>query len=152
MYINFWYVAGRSEDFADQPVRRRMLGQDFVLFRDSQGIARCLANTCTHRGGSLGNGKIKGDCIQCPYHGWQFNGDGECTRIPSLGANARIPARTRVDAYPTTEKYGLVFAFSAVYLPTTGNNCCTQYSIVVTFVLLALVLAIRPQGLFGREA
>lgn len=48
--------------------------------------------------------------------------------------------------------YGLVFAFSAVYLPTTGNNCCTQYSIVVTFVLLALVLAFRPQGLFGRDA
>ena len=47
--------------------------------------------------------------------------------------------------------YGLVFAFSAVYLPTTGNNCCTQYSIVVTFALLALVLAVRPQGLFGRE-
>ena len=48
--------------------------------------------------------------------------------------------------------YGLVFAFSAVYLPTTGNNCCTQYSIVVTFILLALVLAFRPQGLFGKDA
>jgi len=46
--------------------------------------------------------------------------------------------------------YGLVFSFSAVYLPTSGNNCCTQYSIVFTFMLLALVLAFRPQGLFGR--
>jgi branched-chain amino acid transport system permease protein len=46
--------------------------------------------------------------------------------------------------------YGLVFSFSAAYLPTAGDNCCTQYSIVVTFVLLALVLAFRPQGLFGR--
>lgn len=46
--------------------------------------------------------------------------------------------------------YGLVFSFSAVYLPTAGDNCCTQYSIVFTFVLLALVLAFRPQGLFGR--
>lgn len=46
--------------------------------------------------------------------------------------------------------YGLVFSFSAVYLPTIGSNCCTQYSIVFTFVLLALVLALRPQGLFGR--
>jgi branched-chain amino acid transport system permease protein len=48
--------------------------------------------------------------------------------------------------------YGLVFSFSAVYLPTTGDNCCTQYSIVFTFILLALVLAFRPQGLFGRAA
>lgn len=48
--------------------------------------------------------------------------------------------------------YGLVFSFSAVYLPTTGDNCCTQYSIVFTFILLALVLAFRPQGLYGRQA
>ncbi len=46
--------------------------------------------------------------------------------------------------------YGLTFSFSAVYLPTIGDNCCTQYSIVFTFILLALVLAFRPQGLFGR--
>lgn len=48
--------------------------------------------------------------------------------------------------------YGLTFSFSAVYLPTTSDNCCTQYSIVFTFVLLALVLAFRPQGLFGKVA
>ena len=48
--------------------------------------------------------------------------------------------------------YGLVFSFSSVYLPTTGDNCCTQYSIVFTFVLLALVLAFRPQGLFGKAS
>jgi len=48
--------------------------------------------------------------------------------------------------------YGFVFAFSAAYLPSTGGDCCTQYSVVFTFVLLALVLAFRPQGLFGRAA
>ena len=111
MFINFWYAAAEVSELTDQPIKRRMLGQDFVLFRDSKGAAKCLANTCTHRGGSLGEGKVKGDCVQCPYHGWQFNGDGHCIRIPSLGINARIPARARVDAYPTVERYGLVFAF-----------------------------------------
>jgi branched-chain amino acid transport system permease protein len=48
--------------------------------------------------------------------------------------------------------YAIVFMFSASYLPTTGNDCCTQYSIVFTFALLALVLAFRPQGLFGKAA
>jgi branched-chain amino acid transport system permease protein len=48
--------------------------------------------------------------------------------------------------------YGLVFSFAVAYLPTTGDNCCTQYSVVLTFVLMALVLAFRPQGLFGRAA
>jgi branched-chain amino acid transport system permease protein len=48
--------------------------------------------------------------------------------------------------------YGFVFNFSAAYLPTTSNNCCTEYSIVFTFALLVVVLALRPLGLFGRSA
>lgn len=111
MFINFWYAAAPSTDLTDKPLKRRMLGQDFVLYRDTKGVAHCLANTCTHRGGSLGDGKVKGDCIQCPYHGWQFDGDGQCRRIPSLGVNAKIPGRTRIDAYPTVERFGLIFAF-----------------------------------------
>ena len=46
--------------------------------------------------------------------------------------------------------YAFVLNFSASYLPTTGSNCCTQYSPIFTFVLIALVLSFRPQGLFGR--
>ena len=111
MYINFWYPAEWGKDLTDEPMKVRMLGQDFVLFRDSEGVAHCLSNTCIHRGGSLAGGKIKGDCIQCPYHGWQFDGDGACKSMPSLGPDARIPTRARVDAYPTEERYGIVFAF-----------------------------------------
>ena len=48
--------------------------------------------------------------------------------------------------------FGLVTAFSVTYLPIAGNDCCTQYSPVLTFVLMAVVLAFRPQGLFGRAA
>jgi branched-chain amino acid transport system permease protein len=48
--------------------------------------------------------------------------------------------------------YGLVFSFAVAYLPVTGNECCTQYSVVLTFALMALVLAFRPQGLFGSVA
>ncbi|MEO7387433.1 MAG: Rieske 2Fe-2S domain-containing protein, partial [Gammaproteobacteria bacterium] len=111
MYINFWYAAARSEELTGQPLKVRMLGQDFVLFRDSSGTVACLADTCVHRGASLGNGKIKDGCIQCTYHGWRFDRDGRCTKIPSLGAGARVPARARVDAYPVIERYGIVFAF-----------------------------------------
>ena len=46
--------------------------------------------------------------------------------------------------------FGLVSAFSVTYLPVAGADCCTQYSPVLTFVLMAVVLAFRPQGLFGR--
>lgn len=111
MFINFWYAAEESANVTEQPVHVRMLGQDFVLFRDSEGRAHCLSNVCVHRGGSLAHGKVKGDCVECPYHGWQFDGAGACTRIPSMGPDAKIPSRAKVDAYPTFERYGVIFAF-----------------------------------------
>jgi phenylpropionate dioxygenase-like ring-hydroxylating dioxygenase large terminal subunit len=111
MFINFWYAAGRSEDVTDSPVKVRMLGQNFVLFRDSAGQAHCLSNVYTHRGGSLAGGKMRGDCVECPYHGWLFKGAGECVKIPSLCKDGKIPPRTKIDSYPVQEKYGLIFAF-----------------------------------------
>ena len=111
MFINFWYPAVESAELTDAPVKVRMLGQDFVVWRDAEGQACCVSNTCPHRGGSLGDGKVVKGCIQCPYHGWRFDGEGNCTAIPSLGPNPTIPGRTRIDAYPVQERYGLVFCF-----------------------------------------
>ncbi|MDH3978119.1 MAG: aromatic ring-hydroxylating dioxygenase subunit alpha [Gammaproteobacteria bacterium] len=111
MYINFWYPMATVEELTDQPLRVRALGQDFVVFRTTDGQAKCLSNTCSHRGGSLAGGKINGDCIACPYHGWEFDGEGACQKIPSLGKNGKVPARARVDAYPVEERHGIVFAF-----------------------------------------
>jgi len=111
MFINFWYPAEESENVTDAPLKVQMLGLQFVLWRDEKGRARCVSNTCTHRGGSLGDGKVVGNCVQCPYHGWLFSGEGQCERIPSLGPMSKIPGRSRIDAYPVEERYGLVFVF-----------------------------------------
>ena len=111
MFINFWYAAELSDKVTDEPVGVRMLGQDFVLFRDTAGDVHCLSNICAHRGAALADGKVQGDCVECPYHGWKFNGTGHCTAIPSIGPDAKIPKRARVDSYPTLERYGIVFAF-----------------------------------------
>jgi phenylpropionate dioxygenase-like ring-hydroxylating dioxygenase large terminal subunit len=111
MYINFWYPAENSENVTNEALKVQMLGLQFVLWRDEDGIARCVSNTCTHRGGSLGDGKIVGNCVQCPYHGWLFNGAGDCERIPSLGPLSKIPDRSRIDAYPVEERYGIIFVF-----------------------------------------
>ena len=89
----------------------RLLGLPFVAFRDETGAAHVLANTCVHRGGDLSRGRIRNGCVACPYHGWEYNGDGKCTRVPSLGDNGKAPARAKVDSYPIQEKYGIVFAF-----------------------------------------
>ncbi len=119
MYINFWYPVVRSEDLGyDEPVKVQILGCNLVAFRDHEGEARVLSDTCVHRGGSLGGtwsaGKaprIVNGCIVCPYHGWEFGGDGKCKNIPSIGYGTKTPPRAKVDAYPVQEKYGIVFAF-----------------------------------------
>ncbi len=112
MFINFWYPVCTTAELTSTPIRVTMLKHDFVAFRDNKGRAAVLSDTCVHRGGSLAGGKTKEDgTVQCPYHGWRFNAEGECTRIPSLGIKAKIPGRARVDSYPVQEKYGVVFAF-----------------------------------------
>jgi phenylpropionate dioxygenase-like ring-hydroxylating dioxygenase large terminal subunit len=94
MYINFWYPIVRSEDLGyDDPVKARLLGVDLVAFRDQNGDAKVLSDTCTHRGASLGGAWSQGPnrpriidgCVVCPYHGWEFNGEGECVNLPSIG-------------------------------------------------------------------
>ena len=111
MFINFWYCAATVDEVGDGPFKVRMLGQDFVLFRDTTGAVHCLHDVCVHRGASLAEGKLHEDCIQCPYHGWRYDGTGACRHVPTLAESARIPARARVDSYPTVERFGLIFAF-----------------------------------------
>jgi phenylpropionate dioxygenase-like ring-hydroxylating dioxygenase large terminal subunit len=112
MYINFWYPVAASDEVTNEtPLRVEILAMHFVAFRDTGGQPHVLSDTCIHRGAALGTGVIKGDCIQCPYHGWQYNGDGQCTLIPSQGADDKPPARAKVDSYPVQEKYGILFAF-----------------------------------------
>ena len=63
MLINTWYVAADSADLKDKPVRVKMLGQYFALFRGEDGIARAVSDVCIHRGGSLSGGKVKKNCM-----------------------------------------------------------------------------------------
>jgi phenylpropionate dioxygenase-like ring-hydroxylating dioxygenase large terminal subunit len=120
MYINFWYPIVRSEDLApDTPEKVKVLGANLVAFRDEDGEAHVLSDTCAHRGGSLGGAwsgpesapRIINGCVVCPYHGWEFGGDGECKNIPSIGYGTKPPPRAKIDSYPVQEKYGIVFAF-----------------------------------------
>jgi phenylpropionate dioxygenase-like ring-hydroxylating dioxygenase large terminal subunit len=120
MYINFWYPIIRSEDLGpDQPEKVKVLGMNLVVFRGDDGEAHVLSDTCVHRGGSLGGAwsgperapRIIDGCIVCPYHGWEFGGDGVCRNIPSIGYGKKPPARAKIDSYPVQEKYGIIFAF-----------------------------------------
>jgi phenylpropionate dioxygenase-like ring-hydroxylating dioxygenase large terminal subunit len=110
MYINFWYPICIGEALEEKPLRVEIFGLSFVAFRDSGGAAHVLSDTCIHRGGSLSKGLVKDDCVVCPYHGWQYDGTGACTSIPSQ-TKGNAPGRAKVDSYPVEERYGIVFAF-----------------------------------------
>lgn len=111
MLINLWYVAEWSKSLTDSPLKVKMLGQNLVLFRDDKGVAHCLSDVCIHRGGSLSGGRCIDGNVACPYHGWQFDGEGKVQFIPSEGRDFNIPDRARVDAYPTEERYGMIWVF-----------------------------------------
>ena len=112
MYINFWYPVALSDEVKnDAPLQVQILGLPFVAFRDLDGRAHVLSDTCVHRGGSLGKGWVRDGCVICPYHGWEFGGDGKCAHIPTLREGDKPPARAKVDSYPTRERYGILFAF-----------------------------------------
>ena len=112
MLKNLWWPVEFSSNVVDRPLSLQALGQYFVLFRDSKGQVNCLSDLCVHRGGPLSEGWLTDDkdSVVCPYHGWEFGGDGQCTKIPAQ-PQRNIPAKARVDSYPVVEKYGYVWAF-----------------------------------------
>ncbi len=111
MLKNFWYPIQFSDKVGKKPQRQKILGQDLVVYRTESGKAQVMSDLCIHRGGALSGGWVKKDCIVCPYHGWEFERSGQCSKIPANLDNVAIPKRARVDAYPTREAYDFVWAF-----------------------------------------
>jgi phenylpropionate dioxygenase-like ring-hydroxylating dioxygenase large terminal subunit len=105
-----WQPVARLEDLEHGPQRVVLLGEALAVFLTESGKAAVVADRCAHRGASLSMGKVEGDSIQCPYHGWEWAGrDGACTRIPSLPDQDQIPPRARISAFPAREQWGLVW-------------------------------------------
>lgn len=111
MFKNFWWPLEFSQNVTDRPTRVQALGQTFALYRKADGAAVVLSDICVHRGGSLSGGWRSGDCLVCPYHGWEYQPSGACARIPANLPGVPVPKKARVDSYPTQEKYGWVWAY-----------------------------------------
>jgi phenylpropionate dioxygenase-like ring-hydroxylating dioxygenase large terminal subunit len=93
---------------ADAPVAVRLLGQDYVLWRDDSGSPRAAADRCPHRGTKLSLGRVCAGQIECPYHGWRFDGSGQCVHIPALPAFTP-PATHRMATLQPVEAHGLLW-------------------------------------------
>jgi vanillate O-demethylase monooxygenase subunit len=103
---NAWYVAAWSRDLGRTLMRRTILGEDVVLFRKENGEPAALRDLCPHRYLPLSLGKLKGDAIECGYHGMTFDGSGACV---GLRVQDTIPPNARVQSYPISENLGLVW-------------------------------------------
>jgi phenylpropionate dioxygenase-like ring-hydroxylating dioxygenase large terminal subunit len=106
-----WYVVGRSAELGTKPMHREVLGTDIALFRDANGAAHALGALCPHRGANLGLGKVVDGALQCPFHGWRFDGAGKCTMVPSQDPASRISSKACVSVYPLIEQQGLLHAW-----------------------------------------
>ncbi|MFT5531142.1 MAG: phenylpropionate dioxygenase-like ring-hydroxylating dioxygenase large terminal subunit [Candidatus Poriferisodalaceae bacterium] len=109
---NRWNMLGTSDIVGDVPVALRALGEDVVLWRDGSGQARLMSDRCPHRGARLSIGDIVDGQLQCWYHNWRFDSDGQCTWVPSQGGACTLADNTRVDAtYPVEEQAGYLWAW-----------------------------------------
>jgi phenylpropionate dioxygenase-like ring-hydroxylating dioxygenase large terminal subunit len=107
MLRRFWYCLFPLADLGGEPRAFRLLGEEIVVWKDSQGRPQAMQDRCPHRTAKLSVGCVKGDAIVCPYHGWEFNGSGECTKIPQETEPRRSPVKAR--AYHCQERYGQVW-------------------------------------------
>ena len=79
----FWYIACESHELtASQPLARTILDERIVLFRDEHNQAVALRDRCMHRSAPLSKGSVRDGCIQCPYHGWTYNTQGQVVSVP----------------------------------------------------------------------
>ncbi len=104
---NAWYCAGWAADLGAEPITRTYLNEPVLLYRLRDGRAVAIGERCPHRFAPLHKGKLRDDCIECPYHGLRFDASGACVHNPH--GDGAIPKAARVKAYPLVEQYGALW-------------------------------------------
>lgn len=109
----YWQPVALIEELEDhRPVRPvKLLGQDFVLFRDEQGRYGLLDRDCPHRGADLAFGRPEDGGLRCPFHGWLFDVKGNCLQTPAEPENSKLCQRIKQKSYPVQLRSGILFAY-----------------------------------------
>ena len=116
-----WYMATHSAKVRKFGLRHEtLLGEPVVIGRDRTGKAFAMRDICPHRGVPLSAGRLLSDnTVECPYHGWRFKTDGQCTLIPSLVDGQVMDATNiHVRSFPVHEQDGLIW----IYMPAAGRE------------------------------
>ena len=110
----YWLPALPSRELPDadgEPKKVRLLGEDLVAFRDTQGAVGLMAANCPHRGASLFFGRNEECGLRCVYHGWKFDVTGRCVDMPSEPLESTFKDKVRARAYPCHEVNGVIWAY-----------------------------------------
>ncbi|WP_124082145.1 aromatic ring-hydroxylating dioxygenase subunit alpha [Pigmentiphaga humi] len=109
----YWQpVALVDELEAERPIRPvKLMGQDFILFRDEQGRYGFMDRDCPHRGADLAFGRLEDGGVRCLFHGWLFDVEGACLETPAEPEGSKLAQRVRQKSYPVVEKSGVLFAY-----------------------------------------
>lgn len=99
-----WFPIASVKQLGAKPLPRRLMDVPVAIFNGATGPA-VLVDRCPHRNMALSRGAVHGGAIECPYHGWRFNGDGACTLTP--GADA--PARHAAQKLPSFVRAGMIW-------------------------------------------
>jgi len=106
----FWQPVYRAQDLAaGRAAPIRIMGEDFTLYRGQEGSPHVTVFRCAHRGTQLSTGWVEGDSLRCRYHGWRYDGSGQCVEQP--GEEEGFANKVRIKSYPTKEYLGLIFAY-----------------------------------------
>lgn len=113
LFRRYWLPALLSDELiADNaPVRFKLLSEDLVAFRDTNGEVGILSEYCPHRGVSLSLARNEENGLRCIYHGWKFDHSGACVDLPTEPASSDFKSKVRAGAYPTREHAGAVWTY-----------------------------------------
>ena len=106
----FWqpvYVSEKLKTGQTAPIRT--MSEDFTLYRGASGAPYVVDFRCAHRGTQLSIGWVEEDCIRCFYHGWKYNGTGQCVEQPA--ENESFASKVKIRSFPTQDYLGLVFVY-----------------------------------------
>lgn len=107
----YWTPVGASTLVTSKPQRVTILGEELVLYRGQSGEPHLMQLRCAHRSLALDYGRVEGDCIRCPYHGWLYDGAGQCLDQPAEPEGSRFKEKIRLKSYKTREFSGIVFGY-----------------------------------------
>jgi phenylpropionate dioxygenase-like ring-hydroxylating dioxygenase large terminal subunit len=116
--LHHWYALCRSRDLGRRkPLAVRLFGRRLVAFRADGGRPVALHDRCLHRQAPLSAGRVCAARLQCPYHGWEYDGEGRVVHVPALGREVAPDAGLRALALPCIEQDGLVWAWPGAGAP-----------------------------------